>query len=230
MRGEPLILGTSSTMHNGSACLRRGNSVVAAIQEERLTRVKRDCLRPGSRSLAGDDSLAAAGVRPTDLYAVVDCSIATSGEHPLERVLGWPAVQAASSRLELFTIPHHLGHAYSAFCTSGFREALVLVIKAVARLDRSSTPTSEPYACASALRCASTCRSITATTWGSRLLRSTDPTCRTSGTSLRPECRGSSLGHMFSSVSWQLFGDYHAAGKVMALARSPHRRSGSKIS
>jgi hypothetical protein len=35
---------------------------------------------------------------------------------------------------------------------------------------------------------------------------------------------------MFSSVSWQLFGDYHAAGKVMALARSPHRRSGSKIS
>jgi carbamoyltransferase len=133
MRGEPLILGTSSAMHNGSACLLRGNSVVAAIQEERLTRVKRDCLRPGSRSLAGDDSLAAAGVRPTDLYAVVDCSIATSGEHPLERVLGWPAVQAASSRLELFTIPHHLGHAYSAFCTSGFREALVLVIKAVAR-------------------------------------------------------------------------------------------------
>ena len=51
MNSSPYILGISAS-HNGSVCLLRGEDIVVAIQEERLTRTKRERLLAGRSSLA----------------------------------------------------------------------------------------------------------------------------------------------------------------------------------
>src|ERR1700675_4253794 len=82
---KPWILGTSSAFHNGAACLLHGDKIVAAIQEERLSRVKRERLfldRTDRPSRAIDYCLAAAGIKPTDLDCVVDSTIVAPSESP----------------------------------------------------------------------------------------------------------------------------------------------------
>ena len=67
---EPWVLGLSAS-HNGAACLLHGDRVVAAIQEERLSRFKRDRISGSIDSLAVTYCLQAAGIRPGDLDMVV---------------------------------------------------------------------------------------------------------------------------------------------------------------
>ena len=59
-RAKPWILGISSASHSGAACFLHGGEIVVAMQEERLTRIKRDRLRISRPSLAIDYCLAAA--------------------------------------------------------------------------------------------------------------------------------------------------------------------------
>ena len=51
MNAEPYVLGVNAS-HNGGACVLRGNRIVVAIQEERLTRQKRDMVYGSTGSLS----------------------------------------------------------------------------------------------------------------------------------------------------------------------------------
>src|SRR4029453_5306574 len=69
MHARPWILGISWS-HNASACLLHGSEVVVAIQEERLTRQKRDRPERPLESLALSFCLDAAGLPFEQLDAV----------------------------------------------------------------------------------------------------------------------------------------------------------------
>src|SRR5215475_13679035 len=127
---KPWVLGISSGYHNGAACLCHGDEIVVAMQEERLVRRKRQSIRHNQRSLAIDYCLAAANIKPEDIDLIVDCAIRDSPpddneslEESIHVMLG-----GAERLPEVIQISHHLGHALSAFYTSGFEESAVLVI------------------------------------------------------------------------------------------------------
>jgi len=67
----PLVLGLGGTAHNGNACLLDGDTVVAAIQEERLVGIKRHPLTFEADSLAIRYCLEAAGIKPRELDLIV---------------------------------------------------------------------------------------------------------------------------------------------------------------
>jgi carbamoyltransferase len=122
----PWVLGIAAS-HNGAVCLMRGHTIVAAIQEERLTRRKYAPLVPPASDFRGlDYVLTTAGIAASDIDLVVVCplqppSTASNdlGRHPVLR-----------SRPRLI-IPHHLGHATAAYACSGFSDATILVVDAM---------------------------------------------------------------------------------------------------
>ncbi|MES1182223.1 MAG: carbamoyltransferase N-terminal domain-containing protein [Myxococcales bacterium] len=148
------VLGISGLYHDAAAALVVDGVVIAAIQEERLSRIKNDLSLP-RRAVAA--CLRQGGIRPEQLDAVVFY------ENPfrkLERVLGWllrsyPASarhfpRALSAQLgdklwvldqvaELLGVArarvrgasHHLSHAASAFLVSPFAEAAILTVDGV---------------------------------------------------------------------------------------------------
>ena len=71
----PWTLGSSTSLHGGSACLIHGEELVVAIQEERLARVKRAPLDLDHSSLGAVYCLRAAGIRITDIDMVVQCTV-----------------------------------------------------------------------------------------------------------------------------------------------------------
>lgn len=123
MNERPWILGISAS-HNGSACLLRGDEIVVAIQEERLSRFKRQriCGAGPSKSIAY--CLDYARISPRDLSLVVLCVQGRLSDeiHDIRRE---PLLNVISSNIPSLTIPHHYGHAFSAFATSGFKESAI---------------------------------------------------------------------------------------------------------
>jgi carbamoyltransferase len=155
---EPLVLATHEDT-NANAALLRGQEIVAAVAEERLTREK---FQTGFPARAVAEVLRLAGVTAADLDAVVAGnrlhfvprllgSAPIEGEHdlfgPLHR--SWVAVQAHLSRDGLLAraaerlsaallarrwqrpvalVDHHTAHAWSAWLTSGFPEALAVSV------------------------------------------------------------------------------------------------------
>src|SRR5438046_637077 len=118
----PWILGISAS-HNGAACLLKGDEIVVAIQEERLTRIKRDRIFAGQRSLAVEYCLDYAGIRPQDLALVV-LSVTGRSNDSRQDLRQNSLLRSVPAIL----IPHHLAHAISVFATSGFKESAVLVV------------------------------------------------------------------------------------------------------
>ena len=148
------VLGVSAHYHDAAAALVVDGRVVAALQEERLSRIKND---PSLPRRAMQAVLDIGGVRAADLDAVVFY------EEPyakLERVLlgtllAYPRAlrqfpRALGSQLgdkiwiidaladtldiprkRISTVKHHESHAASAFYPSGFANAAVLVVDAV---------------------------------------------------------------------------------------------------
>ena len=82
----PWVLGLSAS-HNGAACLLKGQKIFVAVQEERLTRVKRQWIYGATRSLAAEYCLNFAGIRADDLSAVAlsVTGSAADPEHDLKR-------------------------------------------------------------------------------------------------------------------------------------------------
>ena len=148
------ILGISGLYHDAAAALVVDGQLIAAIQEERLSRIKND---PGLPRLAAAACLAQAKLAPGDLDAVV---FYENPYRKLERVLTWqlrafprsvwgfPRAIAAQlgSKLwvldhiaELLGVPrarvraveHHAAHAASAFLVSPYPEAAVLTVDGV---------------------------------------------------------------------------------------------------
>ncbi len=216
----PWILGLSSAFHNGAACLLHGDRVVVAIQEERLSRIKRAHLPHDRPSLAVEYCLAAAGLSAADLDAIVDCTIAPPGVDPLQRLRLSPLGQAAGPDVPLYTIGHHLGHAFSAFCTSGFSESLVLVIDGggsfawqLGEEERNAAQAMGADECEHLSIYHASEDGVVPLEKHLSAMPYLDDLFRLSGMP-----RFASLGHMYASASHQIFGQYLEAGKVMALA------------
>jgi carbamoyltransferase len=216
-QGEPWVMGISCS-HNGGVCLLKGDRIVAAIQEERLTRRKRHTTYGALPSLAINYCLGAAGIKPKDLALVVN-SVVGRATTPTEDVTLNPLLQVAKHKIPVLTVAHHLAHAVSAFATSGFEESAVLVIDGMgspfedlAEDERAVIKNPVPDAAETISLYAASGTSLVplekhVVEKGRWLLYEF----------LRmPKFR--SLGAIFSAAAWQIFGNFHEAGKVMGLA------------
>jgi carbamoyltransferase len=214
------ILGISATPHNGAVCLLKGDEIVIAIQEERLTRNKRAPLFGAYPSRALEYCLKYAEIQPKDLSMVV-CCVTNHAKTPQQDISLNPILQITRYNIPTLYIPHHYGHAVSAFVTSGFQESAVLVI------DGAGSPQEDL-----------TEEERLAIKWKCQLEGGLESISlyTASGTSVKPlekhmieypswigaERDGMptfwSLGAMYSAVAYQIFGSLLEAGKVMGLA------------
>jgi carbamoyltransferase len=123
---QPWVLGISAS-HNGSACLLKGDEIVVAIQEERLCKLKRQRIYGAGPSLATPYCLSYAGIEPHELDMVVLCVQGKSRDSRHDIRLD-PFLNILTHQVPTRIIPHHYGHALSAFATSGFADAAILVV------------------------------------------------------------------------------------------------------
>jgi len=124
---KPYVLGISIS-HNGSACLLHGDKIHVAIQEERLLRWKR--AKPSARYMRSsiEYCLRTAGIKPNDLTLVAIARVRDPRHIPAEDIYLNEYLRVGHHKTEVLEVPHHLGHAYSAYATSGFRKASIMVI------------------------------------------------------------------------------------------------------
>jgi carbamoyltransferase len=214
---QPWILGISAS-HNGSACLLRGDEIVVAVQEERLSRFKRHRICGAGPSQAVAYCLNYAGIAPSDLDLVVLC-IQGRATDKIHDITLDPFLNVVTHETPTITIPHHYGHAVSVFATSGFAEAAVLIV------DGAGSPVAD-----------FTAGELKVVNGNSQDSWETISLYHASGTSVVPlekhaVERGAwllmrdgempsfgSLGGMFSATAQQIFGEVAEAGKVMGLA------------
>ena len=218
VKEEPWILGISAS-HNGSACLLKGDEIVVAIQEERLSRFKRHRIHGAGPSRAVAYCLSYAGIDPGELSLVVLCVQGRAADKKHDISLD-PFLNVRSHRIPTITIPHHYGHALSVFATSGFSDSAILIVDGAGSPVADFTPEE--------LRVLN--GSSAADSWETISLYSG------SGATVVPlekhvVERGAwlvmhdgempsfgSLGGMFSAAAQQIFGEAAEAGKVMGLA------------
>ena len=218
MNHEPWILGISAS-HNGSAGLLKGDRIVVAIQEERLSRFKRHRIYGAKTSKAVAYCLNYAGIAPSELSLVVLC-IQGRKQDQLHDLRLESFLNVLANKIPIITIPHHYGHALSVFATSGFAESAVLIV------DGTGSPVSD-----------FTAQELSVMN-GDKAPDSweTISLYHASGTTVVPLEkhvieRGAwlvmhdgempsfgSLGGMFSAAAQQIFGEASEAGKVMGLA------------
>jgi len=213
----PWVLGLSAS-HNGAACLLKGQKIFVAVQEERLTRVKRQWIYGATRSLAAEYCLNFAGIRADDLSAVA-LSVTGSAADPEHDLKRNPLLSGNRKKIRTFVVPHHYAHALSAYATSGFAESAILVIDGV------GSPAADMF---EAERKAFTHKSeygseIISLYFGSgTLLTPLEKHVVDYGAWLTKRETGmpwfASLGGMYSAVAEQIFGNAMEAGKVMGLA------------
>jgi carbamoyltransferase len=216
-RDLPWILGLSAS-HNGAACLLRGDEIFVAVQEERLTRVKRQWIYGAAQSLAVNYCLGFAGIQPRDLSAIA-LSVTGSARAPQHNLQLNPLVTSAGKRPRTFVVPHHYAHAVSAFATSGFADSAILVVDGVGSpvedmfeverkvFTKNVEHGSEVISLYSAAGTSLVPLEKYPVEYGAWL------TQRSTG---MPQF--GSLGGMYSAVAEQIFGNAMEAGKVMGLA------------
>ena len=152
-----IILGINDIAHhNTSAAVIRDGEVIAAVEEERLSRIKLDNCYPDA---AIDAALGAAGVAAEDVNAVALAGLSSIGQHkPLNKLFRHireaaredagirrsyrkqqfdryarllrrrPSMPARFARCRRSITEHHRAHAASAYYTSPFGERRVGVI------------------------------------------------------------------------------------------------------
>jgi carbamoyltransferase len=217
VNNQPWILGISAS-HNGSACLLRGDEIVVAIQEGRLTHFKRHRIYGQGPSKAVAYCLNYAGIQPSDLSLVVLCIQGRATDRIHDITLD-PFLNVVTHGVPTITIPHHYGHAVSVFAASGFAESAVLIV------DGAGSPVSD-----------FTSDELKVLNGNSQDSWETISLYNASGTSVVPlekhaVDRGAwlvsrdgvmatfgSLGGIFSAAAEQIFGEAAEAGKVMGLA------------
>lgn len=110
------VLGTGLS-HDGSSCLLKNGKICAAIEKERITRIKHD---QGSDTEAIKYCLEKEGISLDDIDLIVQNS--PTG------IFDGPRIVENKCRAPIVTISHHLAHAYSAYGTSDFDDCAVLVL------------------------------------------------------------------------------------------------------
>lgn len=216
---KPWVLGLSAS-HNGAACLLHGDRIVAAVQEERLVGKKRARLYGSRPSLAVQYCLAQGGIGAADLDMIVICA-QSALNLPENDLTANAMLDVKGNGTPTLTISHHAGHAISAFATSGFDDAAVLVV------DGMGSPTSdlsddEKSAVIDTCIAGGETNSIYYAEGTS--LKALEKHMIDQGRWLNAPPPGvsmpgfGSLGGLFSAAASQIFGDAMDAGKVMGLA------------
>lgn len=213
----PWILGISAS-HNGSVCLLKGDEIVVAVQEERLSRFKRQRIYASDSSLAAAYCLSYAGIEPGELDLVVVSIQGRAGDQSQDIRLN-RFLNIVPNHIPTIVIPHHYGHALSAFATSGFPEAAILVV------DGTGSPfvdlaVEEQRVVVQNFDAA--WETISLYSGSGAAIVPLEKHVVEHGAWLRMDDSGmpefGSLGGMFSAVAQQIFGDPMEAGKVMGLA------------
>ncbi|HLN97341.1 MAG TPA: carbamoyltransferase C-terminal domain-containing protein [Pyrinomonadaceae bacterium] len=214
---DPWILGISAS-HNGGACLLKGDEIVVAIQEERLSRIKRDRVWAAETTACLAYCLNYAGIMPEDLSMVV-LSVAGSATEERNDITRNPLLKLAQNEISSCLVPHHLAHAVSAFATSGFRKSAVLVV------DGRGSPFEDLLPAEQAVvrgGLSDGAEIISLYVAAAHSLVPLEKHLVAEGNWLELRQTGmpffASLGGIFSSVAQQIFGDPAEAGKVMGLA------------
>ena len=211
---EPWILGISAS-HNGAFCLLQGKEVRVAIQEERLTGLKRDRVYGGRSALGLQYCLETAGISASDLsMVVVSCQRSAKAEE--NNIWLHPGLSGLT-QVSRHYVSHHLAHAASAFATSGYDRAAVMIVDGLGSpiedLDESTKRVviDSHEANSEHLSLFRAC--------GTQL---TPLEVHASHRWLANDTDGmsafASIGGMYSAVAQQIFGELMDAGKVMGLA------------
>jgi carbamoyltransferase len=214
---DPWVLGISAS-HNGSACLLHGDEIVVAVQEERLTRVKRQRIRGAEECLSIPYCLATAGIGARDLDAVV-VSSQTGNWTQANNIARNPQLKDCVGHALIDRIPHHFGHAVSAFATSGFSDAAVLVIDGMGGPAMDLMPAEQDVVVG---RPDDGWESVSLYAAEGTCLKPVEKHLVPRGEWLETGSIGmpvyGSIGGMYSAAAVQIFGDDMDAGKVMGLA------------
>jgi len=217
MTSKPWILGISAS-HNGAVCLLEGDQIVVAIQEERLSRIKRDRHYGAYNSLALEYCFDYAKILPSDLSMVVLCAQDRTSA-PNQDLTRNPYLQILSNNTPVLKISHHFGHAVSTFATSGFKDAAVLVVDGVGSPVEDM---SDDERRAIVKNVEDGWETISLYDASDTSIKALEKHLVERYRWIIPNRGGmfgfGSLGGMFSAVSKQIFGDLNEAGKVMGLA------------
>jgi carbamoyltransferase len=216
-----VVVGVSAS-HNASAAVLVDGKLERAIQLERLTRIKHDGKGYLSSSLTIDYCLASLGLRAQDVTGYgFNCQPLVPGYSSFAQ----PVSDRSFTAFDVFGakacyVSHHLAHAFSAFCMSGFRDACVVVAdgsggttvgcddlliggRELKKYLGLAAPLAQQLHCFSAYRFER---------GGYRLaFRETTP-------SFNVRSGFSSLGEAYATSSNFLFGDWMDGGKLMGLA------------
>ena len=211
------VLGISAS-HNGAVCLLRDDELVVAVQEERLSRLKRHRIYGAEPSRALEYCLGYAGITPEDLSLTVVC-VQGRARDPRQTLALNPYLKTTLGCVPSLVIPHHLGHAVSALATSGFETAAILVVDGAGSPYEDLTAEERGVVRRNVEDGWETISLYTAE--GASIVPIEKHLVERGGWYSPGEVgmpRFGSLGGMFSSVATQIFGDPMEAGKVMGLA------------
>jgi len=197
----------------------RGSEIIVAVQEERLSRIKRHRIYGAQRSLAVAYCLSAAGISAKDLSLVV-LSGQRSNTSPEEDVHLNPQLQVDLHRVPVLLASHHLAHAASTFYTSGWDAAAILVVDGIGS-PQSDLSAQESRAIRHAVRDGYEAISIYLGSRAEGLVPIEkhlveDGAWLTLRQGQMPTF--GTLGGMYSAAAYQIFGNAMDAGKVMGLA------------
>ncbi len=194
-------------------CLLRGSELIVAVQEERLTRNKRDRIWGAAPSLSLPYCLANAGIAASDLDLVV-FSTPFSSRDPRQDLTLHPQLRDTPK----VVVSHHLTHAFSAAATSGFEETALLVVDGAGS---TSDDLSDEERRTVVGACADGVEGYSLYSMSSDAVLPLEKQLQPLERVLPPREGMSmfgSLGHMYAAVAGQIFGDTTEAGKVMGLA------------
>jgi carbamoyltransferase len=152
-RDEPKILGISASSHDSAAALLSGSELLAALEEEKLARMRR--IR-GLPVRAIRYCLEAAQVRPEQISYIALARPLRGGAGAEQRGEGWipRRLKEEFPGAKIVIFDHHLCHAASAYFPSPFAEAIVLTLDETGDLQTASlsegrgielTPLEESY-------------------------------------------------------------------------------------
>jgi len=123
---EKIILGLSNGHHDGSACIVKGGKILAAIECERLTKIKKSRLDYSNLKETIDYVLESVGMGVNDIDHIA------VGSSP-EELLG-NKVKEGDNVFETgkygYIVAHHLAHNAAAYYTSPFDTAISLSVDA----------------------------------------------------------------------------------------------------
>jgi len=206
MAGSIAVLGLNCA-HDAAACLLVGGRLVAAIAEERLSRVKH---HTGFPHRAIEYCLLVGGLRSVD---DVDLVVLNKYQHS-DLAADFRKIGLAGQ--PIVNPSHHLLHAYYAWVASGFADAAILIVDGsgygygdyVRRghgMLGAAPPFSEMEEAESRYVVSGGRLDVVHKSWAL-------------WEAVRPLFRFPSLGHMYSAASQYIFGRWEHAGKTMGLA------------